>query len=136
MAKKAAVKGTAKKSRTRAVKKSPAKAPKKPARKSGSTGVIKAAAATKTSKTRYITAVPKSIPAGKILCHGGIIPVTNRQKPSVNGFRPWVDAVSNVADYGPCNCGWSGLDHYMPLAWLESSRKEYDGRKYPKKKMV
>ena len=27
----------------------------------------------------------------------------------------------------------SGLPHHMPLAWLESTRKEYDARKFPRK---
>ena len=83
--------------------------------------------------SRYITHVPKTIPVGKILCHGGVIPQTSDQKPAVNGFRPWFDDDIQSAQYGPCNCGWSGLPHYMPLAWLEGDRKEYDARYFPRK---
>ena len=77
---------------------------------------IKSAVEKKTS--RYISYVPKTIPVGKILCHGGVIPQTPDQRPAENGFRPWIDSDDQSAEYGPCNCGWSGLPHYMPLAWL------------------
>ncbi len=80
--------------------------------------------ATQTSGMRYITHIPKAIPEGKILCHGGVMPMTPDQRPRMNGFRPWVIDAAHSGEYGPCNCGWSGLPHHMPLAWLESSRKE------------
>jgi hypothetical protein len=89
-------------------------------------------AAAEKSTTRYIRSVPKSIPAGKILCHSGVIPETADQRPDSNGFRPWLDDETKSDKYGPCNCGWSGLPHQMPLGWLEH-RKEYDARKFPLK---
>ena len=89
--------------------------------------------AVKKSTSRYITHVPKTIPVGKILCHGGVIPRTPDQRPAENGFRPWIDGDDQSAEYGPCNCGWSGLPHFMPLAWLESDRKEFDARNFPRK---
>jgi hypothetical protein len=119
MAKKAAPNKTVEKTTKKAVKKVANQAVKKATNK------------TVKSTTRYINAFPKSIPAGKILCHGGMIPQTIDQKPSINGFRPWLDDIAQSKLYGPCNCGWSGLEHHMPLAWLESHRKEYDARKFP-----
>lgn len=89
-------------------------------------------AAAEKSTTRYIRFVPKSIPAGKILCHSGVVPETADQSPGSNGFRPWFDDDAKSDKYGPCNCGWSGLPHQMPLGWLEH-RKEYDARKSPLK---
>jgi hypothetical protein len=86
-------------------------------------------ATAKKETSRYINYIPKEIPTGKILCHNGVIPQTPDQKPGLNGFRPWLDDKTQSKQYGPCNCGWSGLPHYMPLAWLESERKEYDARK-------
>ncbi len=127
MAKKSAgrktVKKAAKKATAVAMKKSTQQAVKKTAKTARSI----------LETSRYINYVPRTIPAGKILCHGGVIPMTADQKPAVNGFRPWLDDDTQIEAYGPCNCGWSGLPHYMPLAWLESDRKEYDARKFPRK---
>lgn len=102
--------------------------------KCSSTSAVKKAtkSAIKKSASRYITHVPKTIPVGKILCHGGVIPQTPDQRPAENGFRPWIDSDDQSAEYGPCNCGWSGLPHYMPLAWLEGDRREFDARNYPR----
>lgn len=135
----------AKKSATKkAVKKAAKKSMQKEAKKATKVAVKKSAkkVVKKTSKTakpaiekdtsRYINHVPTTIPAGKILCHGGVIPETLDQKPGVNGFRPWTDDEDQSNKYGPCNCGWSGLPHHMPLTWLES-RKEYDARKFPRR---
>jgi len=137
MAKKSSVKKAVKKTAKKSVKKVAKKATKVTAKKStkkASTTTPKTAKSTIEKKTsRYINYVPKTIPAGKILCHGGVIPQTPDQKPGVNGFRPWIDDDAQSEKYGPCNCGWSGLPHHMPLAWLESDRKEYDARKFPRK---
>lgn len=118
------VKKTVKKSATVAMKKSPKHSTKSASQE------VKAAA--EKSTTRYIRSVPKEIPAGKILCHSGVIPETVDQRPGSNGFRPWLDDEAKSEKYGPCNCGWSGLPHHMPLGWLEH-RKEYDARKSPRR---
>ena len=137
MAKKAsdkkAVKKTAKKSVKKVAKKATKGAVKKPTKKATTTTPKTKTSASEKDTQRYINYVPKTIPAGKILCHGGVIPQTPDQKPAVNGFRPWTDDDAKSDEYGPCNCGWSGLPHHMPLAWLESDRKEYDARKFPRK---
>ena len=131
MAKKSAAKKTTKKTAKKAVKKTATISVNKVVKKSTKTAVKKSTkkAVKKTAKaaiekrtSRYINYIPKTIPAGKILCHGGVIPQTPDQKPSVNGFRPWIDDDAQSEKYGPCNCGWSGLPHHMPLGWLESHR--------------
>ena len=127
------VKKTAKKSVKKEAKKATKGAVKKATKKATTTTPKKAKATVEKNTKRYVSHVPKTIPAGKILCHGGMIPETPDQKPAVNGFRPWLDDDTQSEKYGPCNCGWSGLPHYMPLAWLESDRKEYDARKFPRK---
>lgn len=106
---------------------------KKATKKATTTTPKTAKSAIEKDTKRYINYVPKTIPAGKILCHGGVIPETPDQKPAVNGFRPWLDDDAQSEKYGPCNCGWSGLPHHMPLAWLEGKRTEYDARKFPRK---
>jgi len=129
MAKKSAARKAVKKATKKAVKKAAKKAAKDAVKKA-TEGTVKKAAAKK--ETRYISYVPKTIPTGKILCHGGMIPQSPDQKPGVAGFRPWLDSEANSEKYGPCNCGWSGLPHHMPLAWLEGARKEYDARQFPR----
>lgn len=137
MAKKSSGKGAVKKTAKKSVKKVAKKAAKVAAKKSTKKAATKTPKRANTTAekmtSRYINYIPKTIPAGKILCHGGMIPEMPDQKPAVNGFRPWLDDDTQSEKYGPCNCGWSGLPHYMPLAWLESDRKEYDARKSPRK---
>jgi len=137
MAKKSAAKKAVKKAAKKSVKKVAKKATKVPVKKSTKQAVKKTAKTGKSAiekrTSRYITFVPRTIPAGKILCHGGMIPQTPDQKPAWSGFRPWFDDVAKSKEYGPCNCGWSGLPHHMPLAWLEGDRKEYDARKFPRR---
>ena len=133
MAKKSAAKKTAKKSVRKVAKTATKVAVKESTKKAVKKAAKAAKSAIEKDTTRYINYVPKTIPAGKILCHGGMIPLTPDQKPGVNGFRPWIDDDAQSEKYGPCNCGWSGLPHHMPLAWLEGNRKEYDARKFPRK---
>jgi hypothetical protein len=137
MAKKSAARKAVKKTAKKSLQKVAKKAAKVAVKKSTTKAVKRTANTAKSSieknTVRYFNYVPKTISAGKILCHGGVIPQTPDQKPGVNGFRPWIDDDAQSQKYGPCNCGWSGLPHYMPLAWLESDRREYDARKFPRK---
>lgn len=118
------VQNKVKKAANVAVKRSTKQAPKEAPK------VVKPAA--EKSTTRYIRYIPKAIPAGKILCHNGAMPETPIQPPGINGFRVWLDDEAKSDEYGPCNCGWGGLPHHMPLGWLESL-PEYDARKFPRK---
>ena len=59
---------------------------------------------------RYVTFMPKEVPAGCYLCHNHVRH-TQRSKPGPNGFRAWT--TNELSEkFGPCNCGWSGLPHY------------------------
>ena len=122
MAKKSAAQKAVKKTAKKSVKKVAKKATKVAVKKSMKKAVKKTATTAKSpiqkTTSKYINYIPKEIPAGKILCHGGVIPRTPGQKPGMNGFRPWFDDEAQSEKYGPCNCGWSGLPHHMPLAWL------------------
>lgn len=133
MAKKSSVKKTSKRPVKKVAKKATKGSVKKATKKATTTTPKKSKATVEKRTSRYINYIPKTLPAGKILCHGGMIPETPDQKPAVNGFRPWLDDDTQSEEYGPCNCGWSGLPHYMPLAWLESDRKKYDARKFPRR---
>lgn len=132
MAKKSASKKAANKTVQKKLKRDTTVAVKKPAKAAATKATKPVNAAVEKKTTCYIGYVPKAIPAGKILCHNGAMPEKPDQRPGINGFRPWLDDKAKSNDYGPCNCGWSGLPHHMPLGWLER-RPEYDARKFPRK---
>lgn len=126
------VKKSANKSVQKKVKKATAAAVKKSMKQVTKEAPKTVKAAVEKRTTRYIRSIPKAIPAGKIVCHNGAMPETPVQPPGMNGFRVWLDDEAKSDEYGPCNCGWGGLPHHMPLGWLEC-RQEYDARKFPRR---
>jgi hypothetical protein len=63
---------------------------------------------------RYIRmdAVPKSVGAGRVLCHNHVRHTVDMPC-GLNGFRAWTcEAVEKPKGFVKCNCGWSGLPHY------------------------
>ena len=135
MAKKSASPKAVKKSANKSVQKKVAKttiaAVKRPAKQSAKKTPTAVTPAVEKRTTRYIRYIPKTIPAGKILCHNPVIPATPDLRPGWNGFRTWLDDDAKSDEYFPCNCGWSGLPHHMPLGWLKY-RKDCDARKFPR----
>ena len=56
---------------------------------------------------KYISKIPKVVPAGKLLCHNHVRPA---EPINTNGFRAWLADPSD--SYERCDCGWAGLEHY------------------------
>jgi hypothetical protein len=64
---------------------------------------------------KYISRLPRSVPAGRVLAHNPVQATTVDQLPGVRGFRAFTFPAAEVPDnFVPCNCGWSGLAHYRP----------------------
>ncbi len=57
----------------------------------------------------YLTHVPTTVPAGKVLVHNHVTP---RKTLGMGGFRAWLD--DPAARYEPCPCGWAPhlAEHY------------------------
>ena len=51
---------------------------------------------------RYVTGIPRKMPAGLILVHNRVQPV---HPIGLNGFRAWL--AKPAKEYVPCNCGWA-----------------------------
>jgi hypothetical protein len=60
----------------------------------------------------YISWVPKALPDGEMLVHNRVKPMSASTRPGTNGFRVWTTSVIKD-NYAICDCGWSGLPHYM-----------------------
>ena len=62
--------------------------------------------------TRYINifSVPKSVGAGRVLCHNHVQHTVDMPC-GLNGFRAWTD-LKPPPKFVKCACGWSGLPHY------------------------
>lgn len=61
-------------------------------------------------KDRYLPTTPKSVPAGRVLCHNHVAHTVDHA-PGMNGFRAWT-ADKPPDGFKQCPCGWSGLLHY------------------------
>lgn len=69
------------------------------------------------------SAVPRSIPAGRILAHNHVQHTIDMPN-GVNGFRCW--SQRNVPpNFKRCRCGWSGLPHYR----LRGETKRQDAQR-------
>lgn len=53
--------------------------------------------------------VPTWVPDGRALVHNHVRHTT-RTGSGNNGFRAWLEMPSDRIE--PCDCGWSGLEHY------------------------
>ena len=69
----------------------------------------------------YVSKIPKTIPAGKVLVHNHLSQVTPSLRPGTRGFRAWV--ADRSKKYERCDCGWAGLEHYRVKAIRE--RREH-----------
>ena len=101
-----AKKATAKK----AVKKTAKATPKRAKKASAVKQKLKRISSNKpeSKMRRYVNAIPKSIPKGKILCHNNVQPAHPINR---NGFRVWLDDSSD--HYERPKCGWGdGIEHY------------------------
>ena len=70
---------------------------------------------------RYLSAMPRSVPKGRVLVHNHI-PAKDEgkdRKPGESNFRAWTEKPSRRL-LVRCDCGWSGLPHFRPRG--ESNR--------------
>jgi hypothetical protein len=56
---------------------------------------------------RYVTKIPRTLPAGQVLVHNHVEP---QQVIGMNGFQVWTQALDKQVV--PCRCAWSGKLHY------------------------
>jgi hypothetical protein len=53
--------------------------------------------------TEYLTALPETIPPGRVLVHNQVYPVA--QDPGTRGSRYWLQPPSDRLEV--CDCGWA-----------------------------
>lgn len=67
---------------------------------------VRPAGTTKTKKVdRYVSRIPRAVPAGMVLVHNHVRPDGPDHLPNVNGFRAWL--ATPEPQYVPCSCGWA-----------------------------
>jgi len=65
---------------------------------------------------RYLGAMPRSVPKGRVVVHNHISAKDDKgkdRKPGDSNFRAWTEKPSRRL-LVRCDCGWSGLPHYRP----------------------
>ena len=71
---------------------------------------------------KYVTSVPKKIPAGMVLCHNPVRTVSENQRSGVDGFRLFIEDADQCVE---CRCGWEperAPHHYMTKAAANTPR--------------
>ena len=79
---------------------------------------------------KYVWAIPRVIPEGKILCHNHVRHEVNTM-PGVNGFRAWLAPANEhwLAWGYDCPCGWSGLKHRRLYPFISDENLEVRARR-------
>jgi hypothetical protein len=72
-------------------------------------------------------AVPKQIPAGKVLVHNHVTAGITPDRPiGARGFRAWYATAPAAADLEPCSCGWRpglGTHYRVRIANVGGAKK-------------
>jgi hypothetical protein len=70
------------------------------------------------AEPKYLSSVPKKIPAGRAVCHN-FVPGDLKRPLGERGFRAFTYPADDLPDnFAECPCGWSGLKHYVPASRL------------------
>lgn len=72
---------------------------------------------------RYLYRVPRKVKDGHIVCHNKVKP---HPTPTMNGFRVFLEPVSEIGHYAICDCGWAPHlpEHYIAKAIAELRKKD------------
>lgn len=53
----------------------------------------------------YLSKIPQTVPAGRIVVHNHIVPPSKIL--GVRGFRAWLASTKDAAGYVKCDCDWA-----------------------------